>query len=126
MPVMPQANLIISRHFEYDRGNAAPMETHGIVARWDALLCPVSMVTTFPHCPVDIPLQVDGETVNYWRAVGHTALFNFTGHPSVAIPIGRDTDGLLIGAQLVVRRWGEEKLLVLGMAARMAEVAGYF
>jgi amidase len=109
----------------------AALDTRDLITRlweaffeqWDALLCPVCMVTAFPHCPVDTPLQVDGETVNYWRAVGHTAPFNFTGHPSVAIPVGRDPDGLPIGAQLVGRRWGEEKLL--GVAARVAEVAGY-
>ncbi|MEO8285842.1 MAG: xanthine dehydrogenase family protein molybdopterin-binding subunit [Chloroflexota bacterium] len=32
-----EADLIISRHFDYDRGSAAPMETRGIVAQWDAL-----------------------------------------------------------------------------------------
>jgi CO/xanthine dehydrogenase Mo-binding subunit len=32
-----KADLVISRHFEYDRGSAAPMETRGIVAQWDAL-----------------------------------------------------------------------------------------
>src|SRR5206468_9254239 len=32
-----QAGLIISRHFDYDRGSAAPMETRGIVAQWDSL-----------------------------------------------------------------------------------------
>jgi amidase len=85
----------------------------GFFGEWDALICPVCMVTAFPHCPVDTPLQVDGETVNYWRAVGHTAPFNFTGHPSVVIPIGRDGDGLPVGAQIVGRRWGEEKLLAI-------------
>jgi aerobic carbon-monoxide dehydrogenase large subunit len=30
-----QAGLIVKRHFEYDRGSAAPMETRGIVAQWD-------------------------------------------------------------------------------------------
>jgi amidase len=85
----------------------------GFFDRWDALMCPVCMITAFPHCPTDTPLQVDGETVNYWRAVGHTAPFNFTGHPSIAVPIGRDADGMPIGAQLVGRRWGEEKLLAI-------------
>jgi carbon-monoxide dehydrogenase large subunit len=32
-----QADIIISRHFDYDRGSAAPMETRGIVAQWEAL-----------------------------------------------------------------------------------------
>ena len=31
------ADVLISRHFDYDRGSAAPMETRGIVAQWDAL-----------------------------------------------------------------------------------------
>jgi amidase len=78
---------------------------------WDVLLCPVSMTTAFPHCPVDTPIDVDGEQVNYWRAVGHCAPFNFTGHPAVAIPVGRDAEGLPIGVQLVGRRWGEARLL---------------
>jgi amidase len=92
-------------------------------AEWDALLCPASITTAFPHCPVDTPLQVDGDTVNYWRAVGYTAPFNFTGHPAVVVPVGRDADGLPIGVQLVGKRWGEEKLL--GVAARVAEVTDY-
>ncbi|MDQ3707379.1 MAG: amidase [Chloroflexota bacterium] len=78
---------------------------------WDALLCPVCMVTAFPHCPTNTPLEVEGETVNYWRAIGHTAPFNFTGHPVVVVPIGRDTAGLPIGIQVVGKRWDEERLL---------------
>jgi amidase len=78
---------------------------------WDALLCPVCMVTAFPHCPTDTPLQVDGQMVNYWRAIGHTAPFNFTGHPVVVVPVGRDAEGLAIGVQVVGKRWDEERLL---------------
>ncbi len=92
-------------------------------SEWDALLCPVSMVTAFPHCVVDTPLQVDGEEVNYWRAVGHCAPFNFTGNPAISIPISRDADGLPIGAQLVGKRWEEARLL--GVASYVAEVAEY-
>lgn len=80
-------------------------------AEWDALLCPACMVTAFPHCPTNTPLLVEGETVNYWRAVGHTAPFNFTGHPVVVVPVGRDAGGLPIGVQLVGKRWDEERLL---------------
>ena len=89
----------------------------------DALLCPVSMTTAFPHRPLDTPIVVDGAEVNYWRAIGHCAPFNFTGHPAVALPVGWDSEGLPIGVQLVGKRWGEEKLL--GIAARVAEVAGF-
>jgi amidase len=69
------------------------------------------MVTAFPHCPTSTPLYVDGEAVNYWRAVGHTAPFNFTGHPVVVVPVGTDGNGLPIGVQVVGRRWDEERLL---------------
>ena len=78
---------------------------------WDALLCPVCMITAFPHCPTNTPLQVDGEAVNYWRAIGHTAPFNFTGHPAVVVPTGTDSEGLPIGVQVVGKRWDEERLL---------------
>ena len=30
-----QADVVISRHFDYDRGSASPMEARGIVAHWD-------------------------------------------------------------------------------------------
>ncbi|MDQ3930550.1 MAG: amidase [Chloroflexota bacterium] len=78
---------------------------------WDALLCPVCMVTAFPHCETGTPLQVEGQTVNYWRAIGHTAPFNFTGHPAVVVPVGHDAEGLPIGIQVVGKRWDEERLL---------------
>lgn len=83
---------------------------------WDALICPVAMTTAFPHSPVDAPITVDGEKVNYWRAIGHCAPFNFTGHPVVALPVSWDTDNLPIGVQLVGKRWSEEKLLGIAQA----------
>lgn len=100
-----------------------------IVSAWeaffgefDALLCPVCMLTAFPHCPTNTPLQVDGETVNYWRALGHTAPFNFTGHPVVVVPIGKDAGGLPIGMQVVGKRWDEERLL--GIAQLLEAIPG--
>jgi amidase len=90
---------------------------------WDALICPVSMTTAFPHSPDDEPIDVDGEAVNYWRAIGHCAPFNFTGHPSVAVPISWDKAGLPIGVQVVGKRWSEAKLL--GVARAVAEVANF-
>jgi amidase len=91
---------------------------------WDVLLCPVAMTTAFTHRPTDTPIEVDGKEVNYWRIVGHCAPFNFTGHPSVVIPVGQDADGLPIGVQVVGKRWGEERLLEV--AALVSEVAGPF
>jgi amidase len=79
--------------------------------KWDALLCPVAMRAAFPHCPTETPIDVDGEAVTYWRVIGHTAPFNFTGHPVVVVPVGKDEDGLPIGVQVVGKRWDEARLL---------------
>jgi amidase len=107
-----------------DRRDAITLACEEFFARWDALLCPVAMTTAFPHCPTDSPLDVDGESVNYWRVIGHCAPFNFTGHPAAVIPLGRDPQGLPIGIQVVSRRWGDERLLAI--AERLAEVAPPF
>ena len=56
--------------------------------------------------------------MSYWRIIGHCAPFNLTGHPAVVVPIGRDADGLPIGAQLVGRRWSESSLLAIAALVR--------
>jgi amidase len=91
---------------------------------WDALLCPSSMVTAFPHCETESPLQVDGQEVGYWMANAHCKLFNYTGHPAVALPYKLDRDGLPIGVQVVGKRWDESRLLAIARA--LSEVAGGF
>jgi amidase len=90
---------------------------------WDALVCPVTMTTAFPHCSTEGTIAVDGEEVNYWRAIGHCAPFNFTGQPVVAMPVGWDSNNLPIGVQLVGRRWGEERLLAIARA--LAPLTGF-
>lgn len=71
---------------------------------WDVLLCPTSMITAFPHCEMDSPLQVDSHAVEYWMANAHCKLFNYTGHPALVLPCKLSTDGLPIGVQLVGKR----------------------
>ncbi|MEA2576387.1 MAG: amidase [Chloroflexia bacterium] len=105
VPTVPELYAALHRH------DAIITAWEAFFGEWDALLCPVCMVTAFPHCPTDTPLQVDGVTVNYWRAVGHTAPFNFTGHPVVVVPISRVREGLPIGLKVVGKRWDEERLL---------------
>lgn len=93
-------------------------------AAWDALLCPVSMVTAFPHCEAGSPLLVDGQEVTYWLVNAHTTLFNYTSHPAVVLPYSMDRDGLPIGVQLVGKRWDESRLL--RMAQALSAVTGDF
>jgi amidase len=91
---------------------------------WDALLCPVSMITAFPHCEPGTPLRVDKQEVNHWLVSAHATLFNYTGHPAVVLPHGLDRDGLPIGVQLVAKRWDESRLL--GIAKAVSLLTGEF
>jgi amidase len=91
---------------------------------WDALLCPASMMTAFPHCETGSSLHVDGQEVTYWLVNAHTALFSYTGHPAVVLPYKLDRDGLPIGVQMVARRWGESRLLAIARA--LLQVTGNF
>lgn len=91
---------------------------------WDVLLCPPSMITAFPHCETESPLQVDDQEVDYWMANAHCKLFNYTGHPAVVLPYKLDHDGLPIGIQLVGKRWDESYLLAIAKA--ISQVTGEF
>jgi len=45
--------------------------------------------------------------------------FNFTGHPAVNVPIGRDEAGVPFGMQVVAPRWRDG--LALGVASALEE-----
>jgi len=83
---------------------------------WDVLLCPVTLVTAFPHAPPGSAVLVDGILAPGWQLLAHCALFNLTGQPVVVIPVGVDPAGLPIGIQIVARRWGEARLLAIAAA----------
>jgi amidase len=94
-----------------------------VIATWerffdgcDVLLSPVSMTNAFAHCEPGSPLLVDGQPVDYHLVSAHTALFNYSGHPALAMPYGLDERNLPIGVQLVARRWGEARLLAVAAA----------
>jgi len=90
----------------------------------DALLCPAAMTTAFPHCAPGTAIEVNGKHESYWMLPAYGAVFNYSGHPAVAIPSGYDSEGLPIGLQLIGRRWSESRLL--GIAAAMAPLSGGF
>jgi amidase len=91
---------------------------------WDALLCPVAMTTAFPHCEQGTPITVDGKEQSYWMLPAYGAVFNYSGHPALSMPCGRDSAGLPIGLQLVGGRWSESRLL--GIVRAMALLTGGF
>jgi amidase len=84
---------------------------------WDAWLCPVAAGPAFTHRRSGKPIDIDGEKLSYWTAtIGHTSMFNLTGHPVVVIPLGLSDEGLPIGAQLVGHRWRDLELLAIAQA----------
>jgi len=91
--------------------------------QWDIFLCPVEMQTA--------SLQTDTETIVDGKAytddeVSHPtrSISPLTGLPSVAMPVGLDSQGLPIGIQLIGRRWEDERLLAI--AKLVSQVAGGF
>jgi Asp-tRNA(Asn)/Glu-tRNA(Gln) amidotransferase A subunit family amidase len=50
----------------------------------------------------------------------NTVEFNFTGHPSVSVPVGVSSEGVPIGMQIVAPRFGDD--LALGLAAGLEAV----
>lgn len=90
----------------------------------DALLCPAAMTTAFAHCKPGSLLEVDSKDESYWMLPAYGAIFNYSGHPALAVPCGQDGNGLPIGLQLVGKRWSEARLL--GIAAAIAALTGGF
>jgi len=87
----------------------------------DAFVCPPSIATAFPHCPPGSPIDVDGASVASIYIDHPTLIATYTGAPAVVVPVAL-VDGLPVGAQLIARRWQDERLI--GVAAAVADVVG--
>jgi amidase len=124
-PVTDRKPIILAEYFEaLDERDRSIQTWERFFQSWDVLLCPVSMMTAFRHCVPGTPLQVDGRDAEYWLVSAHGTIFNYTGHPAVALPCGFDRYGLPIGVQLVGKRWSESRLLAI--AQTVSGVAGEF
>ncbi len=42
--------------------------------------------------------------------LGNTSPYNFTGHPAISVPCGRNADGLPAGLQLIAKRYDERTI----------------
>jgi amidase len=94
----------------------------GSFSDYDTFICPAAICTAFPHGPPASPVDVDGE-LSPSTCIDHpTILSTYTGAPSLVVPIALGSGGLPIGAQLVGRRWSDERLVAIGAA--IAEVVG--
>ncbi|RWA74969.1 amidase [Mesorhizobium sp.] len=124
-PEPPEQPTPVSRWFAaLSRRDRSILAWERFFESCDALLCPVAMTTAFPHCKPGGPLKVDGKDESYWMLPAYGAVFNYSGHPAIAMPCGHDGNGLPIGLQLVGKKWSESRLL--GIAAAIAPLAGGF
>jgi Asp-tRNA(Asn)/Glu-tRNA(Gln) amidotransferase A subunit family amidase len=86
------------------------------------LLCPTAAIPAFRHG--ERSWVIEGKTVKYLDAWSYTEWFNLLGSPGAVVPVGRSSEGLPIGVQIVGRPWHEE--LVLAVAAEVErECGGY-
>jgi amidase len=123
----------------YFSGNAANLEEYGaalaqqetlkmtveaFLTRYDAWILPVASTVAFPHTKTrgvgPVTLAVNGSQIPYHTALAaYTGLFNLTGHPVVAMPIGFTGQGLPVGMQIISRWWSES--LLLNIAERISQ-----
>jgi len=106
--------------------NAVRRSVAAQIAPYDLIVTPAT-ATTAPILGQYSPAQTVGSalewTARMFQPAPFSALFNTTGQPAIALPVGLDPDGLPVGVQLVSGH-GEEALLL--RAARMVEQAMSF
>ena len=85
------------------------------------LLCPVASIPAFRHN--ERSWIVEGRPVNYLDAVRHTQWFNVLACPAAVVPVGRSSEELPIGVQIVARPFQDE--IALGIAAVVDAAFGY-
>jgi amidase len=83
------------------------------MANYDAILCPPASVTAPPNGELRF-LEVDDATVPFSSIEHWSLLPTYVGAPSLVVPVALSPNGLPIGAQLIGRRWTDERLIGLG------------
>ncbi len=100
---------------------AAARRRHQVTARFDELLGADSVLVVptvnAESWPPDGPLPTSAGSVVGDAAVAlNTPELNFTGHPAVSVPLGRDRAGVPFGLQIVAPRFSD------GLAFGLAQV----
>ncbi|MDT4966736.1 MAG: amidase [Acidobacteriota bacterium] len=73
------------------------------------IIAPVGSVAAFEHGARRV--SVSGQSISVFRAFGYSRVVNVLGLPSVAVPAGRDANGLPIGVQVIGRPFEEETVI---------------
>lgn len=83
--------------------------------KYDVFLSPAATCTAFTHRERGAPVEIDGVSEPS-TSIDHPTIWStLTGCPSFVVPIG-PPESLPIGAQLVGRRWTDERLMATGGA----------
>ena len=90
--------------------------------KFPILLSPVCAIPAFRHGERE--WQVQGRKVEYLKAMSYSQWFNLLGNPAAVVPVGKSSEGLPIGVQVVGRPWEDEA--VLAIAARIESASGGF
>ena len=91
----------------------------------DALVLPALAIGAPPIGAASVTVGGRAEPVRAMM-LRLTQLFNITGHPAIALPCGRGTDGLPRSIQLVGHRGGTARLLAVAAAveAGLRQITG--
>jgi amidase len=91
-----------------------------LFTRYDALIAPTIGITAFPHDDTPVTermLEVDGKMTRYGLQMAFPALAAFPGLPATAVPVGKDSAGLPIGAQVIADGWKDHNAIAVARAA---------
>lgn len=79
--------------------------------QFPVLLCPVCAIPAFRHG--ERSWDIDGQTVHYLDAMRYTQWFNLLAAPAAVVPVGKSSQGLPIGVQVVARPYQDEVALAI-------------
>jgi amidase len=112
------AQQLLDAWAELDMIRAKTLEA---MSEHPVLLCPVASIPAFRHGERE--WVIDNHVVEYLDAVRYTQWFNALSNPAAVIPVGRSSEGLPIGVQIVARPFEDET--ALGVAAVVDAAFGY-
>lgn len=123
-------DAVSGSHYQWLRAERERARLRSIWADWfesyDLLLCPVLPTPAFPHNQegelFTRTLTVNGEEVPYLNCVVWTGLIGVIGLPAAVPPVGRTSDGLPIGVQVVAPYLRDRD--AVHAAGLLAEAAG--
>jgi amidase len=99
-----------------DQQARARRQYRTLFEQFDAILCPNSGTTAFPHTNIpmrDRKLQINGEEREFGEQFGWVSIATYPGLPAVSAPIGEDADGLPIGLQIIGDFYADQSVVEL-------------